>query len=309
MKKLLLGLMLIIMNARGETALDADPAPDPDVAPDPTPDAWKELYPDSHDKIEWPADLADSIKESPSLKAFVDEEGKFRTASLLKSFVETKKMVGQQGAKLPSENSSDEELNEFWAKLGYEAKPEVYSESLKLGEDESKLLGDDSIKAIVDSLHANRVPAAQAKEILGSLVGLKKSQDEALVAGLETKTQETIAKLNEEWGEKAAQNFTAAKMVMNDIGGEEISAAITADPMLGSNPTIIKLLAKVGEKLYGEGDFKGTNTQFGKKTPEEASEEINAIMGDSKDAYHLRDHSSHNDRVKYVQGLFAAKNA
>jgi len=301
---------LILMNQIGSVgALGGDPPPDPAPGGDPDPNPGdggngpspeEALY--GNIKVSWPEGIEDSLKGEASLKSFVDPEGNINVANLAKSFVNTKKQMGSDKAVLPNENSSDEEVNAFWDKLGFQSDKEQYSinkvDDSKLDE---KFMGD-----LKEFAYEHKVPVETANKLASFLhnqvVEGEKEAKETQTTSINTGLDE----IKTEYGQAYDQKLGVAKRVLSEVVKDESVIKAFEDPMIGSNPNIIRALVKIGESLYKEDNFNGG---AGKEvfSPDEAQEKINMIMGNKDHPYNKPNHPGHNDAVKKVMKLFEMK--
>lgn len=341
MNKFLKMFLLLAMNQRGEVStgepdpandpapsdppandpapgslLGDDPAPAPsnDPAPgnDPAPanpqtnEQLKAIWGDLADKIEWPEGMPDDVKLSPSIKPFVGKDGKLNHAELAKSYVHTKKKVGEKGIQVPTEQSPQQEWDEYFEKVGWS--PEIEGYDLKAPE--GSQLTEESLESFKKLFHENRVPKAQAQKILESIDQTTKTSLDSQTEKLQSEINEGVENLKKEWGEAFDSKLTMSKKVLKENGSEDLQKMLAEDPSLGSNPHLIKFLHGIGEKMYGEDSIPskgGVGDQA--LSPAEASQEVNAILGNPDDPYNKPGHPAHKDRVQHVQRLFQYKNA
>lgn len=339
MKKFLKMFLLLAMNQRGEVGEggEPDPAPtpdpggepdpggsllgggEPDPAPTPDPGATppaggndhqtqeqlKAIWGDLADKIEWPEGMPDDVKLSPSIKPFVTKEGKLNHAELAKSYIHTKKKVGEKGIQVPTEQSPQQEWDEYFQKVGWS--PEI--EGYELKAPEGSELTEESLESFKKLFHENRVPLQQAQKILENIDQTTKTSLDSQTEKLQAEITEGVQNLKKEWGEAFDSKLTMSKKVLKENGSEDLQKMLAEDPSLGSNPHLIKFLHGIGEKMYGEDSIPSRGgVGDGALSPSEASQEINAIIGNGDDPYHKPGHPAHNDRVKHVQRLFQYKN-
>lgn len=305
----------------GDDPADTPPADDPgtpvlggdDPAPpanDPNPNdppamnpVLKEMYGDLADKIEWFEGLEDDVKVSPSMRPFIGKDGKINAAALAKSYIHTKSKIGAQGVQVPSENSPQEEWDEYFEKVGWTREKEGYD----LKAPEGTELAPETLQALKDKLHEARIPPKQAQKVLESLHDLTKTGIDQSVEKMQKEIAAGVENLKKEWGAAFEQNVGLAKKVISSFGNDEFKAMIKEDPSVGSNPAVIKFLQSIGKKMYGEDGIPGKGMGDYALSPAQASEEINMILGNMDDPYHKPSHPAYKDRVAHVQKLFSYK--
>ncbi len=253
--------------------------------------------------VKFPEGFDEGLRAEPSLKPFVNKEtGEFNMANVLKSYIHTKKQFGENKITLPSENSPQEEIDQFWQKLGWTNDENEYG----VAKPEESVLDDEFVNGFKKFAIENRLPKAAAQKMVEFLdgqakTGLTKSQEmeaNTIKSGLES--------LQTEWGQAYAPKLGVAQKVLKEVVKDEAVLEMFKDPKVGSNPAVIKALAAIGEKLYKEDGFAG-GSGSGAPTPEEAMRQINDIMGDSNHPFNKPDHPSHKQAVQDVLKLHELK--
>lgn len=304
-------LFWLVMNERGSVGAlgetppvdDGTPPVDDETPPidDGAPTPEQALY--GEIKVQWPEGFADELKGEASLKSFVNEKGEINIPNLAKSFIHTKKQMGKDKAVLPNENSPEEEVNQFWEKLGYKANKEEYI----IDNIEESKLEEKFVTDLKEFAHANRIPLETANKLAGFLNGQAVEGDKQ---SIESRADEIEAGLNtvkEEFGKAYGQKLALAQRVLNDTIKDPAVLDAFKDPEVGSNPAVIKALVAIGESLYREDGFGGGDTG-NLLSPSEAEEKINSIRGDKNHPYNLPKHPGHDGAVKKMMKLFEMKN-
>lgn len=289
---------------------DPDPSPSDDQNEPPATPDWHQLYDqDLIPKMEWAKEVDGDVLKEPSLKPFVGPDGQINLGNVLKSYVHTKKQVGKQGVQIPDENATEEQINDFYAKLGYIAEPDAYKGEVKRSEDSA--ISEEEHKAILDGLHSQKVPVATAKKIVAQLEENKATQEKALIDSKMDEIEQGVEQLRTEWGQAFEKNVGIASKVLKQFTEDspEVFKAIAENPEIANHPALIKVFSAIGSKIYDEGDFKGPNFSSGAMTPSEATEQINQIKSDMKGPYWNKSHPSHKDAVAKMKKLYEYKNA
>lgn len=283
---------------------DPDPSPDPDPTPnpDPTPDPGESIY--GGLEVKWPENTPEEFKNDPMYKPFVDgKTGEVNLINLMKSYGTTKKSFGNKIA-IPSEHATKEEWDEFYQKTQkYDADIEKYG--VERGE-ESKI-SEDFFKGIKEKLHAARVPAAQATELMSYLEEQSVEVQSGLQAKQAEKIEADIKGLKTEWGAAFEDNIKVVSNLLVENASDDFKEYAKQTGLV-NDVQFTKLMYQMAQELNGEatpGDTKARPS--GALDPEEAQTQINAIYGDKNDPYHNRNHPSYADRQKHVQKLFAMK--
>lgn len=272
--------------------------------PNPSESVLQEIYGDLAGKIQWPEGVEDDVKTQAMLKPFVDNEGKLRHADLLKSYVHAQKQIGKKGVIPPTEHSPKEEWDSYFEKVGFKSNPAEYDVGGKL---EGLDIPDDFYNELKTLLHSNRVPLEAAKQIKGFFESQTKKGLETNQSLYKQELDKGVTALKEEWGVAFSSKVALAKDFINELAeGDENTLAVFNDPAVGSNPAIVKLVAKMAERHYGEDKIKAANDSAGAVSPEEAQEQINELMANP--VYWDSDHPQYRDLQKKVDRLYKMKN-
>lgn len=255
-------------------------------------------------EVKWPEGLDDGLKNEHSIKPFVDKEGNVNYSNLMKSYVMTKKKVGSDRVAVPNEHSTEQEVNEFYEKLGYKSNLEEY----EIGKEENDVLGEEFLNEFKEFAHKSKMPLKQANQMAAFLREKGKAGMEQEAKLTQQKINEGVEGLKQEWSNAFDFRIGLAQRVLKDVVADESILEALQDPTIGSNPVVIKALAKIGEKLFKEDSFSGQSNSNYRQTPDEAMEEINRIKGDMSGPYWDKSHPGHADAVKKMNKLFDIKN-
>lgn len=262
---------------------------------------WGDITP------KFPEGFPEEYKTNPGLKPFVTKEGDINLNNMFKSYLHTKSMVGAKDlVKLPGENSTDEERAEFFQKLGHVKDLTEY----KVDIPEGSKVAPEFVDKMKEVLHKNFVPPKVANELVKFLNEQTSTAAKSMEESNNAKVKEYNESLQKEYGDAFGERATMAKkLLVETLGKDSDDLKLFNDPMIGSNPTIFRLLTKLAESAYAEDK---TNPKpgggSGRMTPSEAQAEINRIYGDKSDAFHNSSHPSNKDRMAYMQSLFKMKN-
>jgi len=272
--------------------LDPPPADKPGDEGYVAPSIWGEAKP------EFPEGTEADIMESPSLKPFL-ADGKLNYANILKSYVHTKKQVGQNNVALPNEHSTEAELDEFYSKIGFTPNKEEYS----VAKPEDSKLGDDFLNSVKDFAHSKRIPVAVANELVKffedqNTAGTKLADDNR-----STRITEEYAKVQKEWGEATDSRKLGAANFLQDHASEEFRNYLK-DSGLHEEPAIIKFFGDLHHKFNKEDTTEG-GTVATTLTPVEASAKIAEIRASVP--YNDPQHPQHKHVVAEVYRLYQTK--
>ena len=290
----------LLLEGEPESALAGTPAapvvPAQGVAVEPV--STDSIYGDL--QVKFPEGMDEGLREEPSLKAFVDKEsGELNYSNLMKSYVHGQKQVGVNKTVIPNENSTDQELNEFWTKLGFNSDESEYT----VNRGEEALMSEDQMANFKKFAMENRLPVKTAQKLADYMEAQTKEGVTSSATAQAAAIEEGLGGLQTEWGQAYEQKLGVAQRVLKEVVASDEVMEAFRNPVIGSNPVVIKMLESIGSKLFKEDGIQGAPTNNGMRSPSEASEEINAIMGDDAGPYWNSSHPSHKDEVAKVLKL------
>lgn len=246
---------------------------------------------------DWMTSLPDEIKNDPSLKLFQNDKG-IDMAALTKSYVNAQKMIGADKVVVPGKNSTPEEWKSFFMKAGLPESVDKYE--LALPQDAK--VDPNMLKGFKDLAHKAGILPSQAEQLVAWFQGEQTNGMKAYQDSQVAQVEKGLTDLKAEWGQGYDKKVQQAHLAVREFGDEKLGEYLDKTG-IGNDPQLIRLFAKIGESL-GEDKLKGANgaQNFG-KTPDEASREINQIMGDAKGAYWDAGHPGHKDAVQNVLRL------
>ena len=239
-------------------------------------------------KVEIPANWHDAIPEE--LRNQVGNFANFKTVEdLVKSYQNAQKMIGADKIALPRKDAALKELREqVLSKIGLPEKLEDYKFDLERKDGVDKEFLDGFKK----TSHELGILPAQAKALGDWFDKTNEAAYQAQVKAGKDASAAELKALRDEWGDAYQENVASAKAALREFADKETQEYIRKH--MGSDPKLIKLLARVGEtlgedKIRGEGGTGGT----GKMSPGEAQQQIDAIVNNIKHPYYDKGHVDH----------------
>ena len=211
--------------------------------------------------------------------------------NLVKSYINSQKLLGKKSIPLPDEFATDEDWKQVYKKLGLPEKVEEYKPELPNTE-----YFDDAFKQeFLKNAHAAGVLPKQAKQLFEFF---NSQTDTAVKANMEAQKvafETSVQKLKEDWGAGFNKELKTAQIALRQFADEGLISELK-EAGLDSNPTLIRLLNRVGKQL-NEDTFNRQNIAHLGTSKEEAKEEYNRIMGDGAHPYWNGEHPSHKSAV------------
>lgn len=199
------------------------------------------------------------------------------TSTLLKNYAHAQKRMGSS-ISIPGENSSPEEIQELYGKLG---RPESAAEyGIEFPELPEGTMWDEEAKnGFLNAAHSAGLNKSQVEGILGWYGDYSKDVDMAGSQGIEKATQE----LKKTWGERFDANIGLTQRAVAKLGGVELQAVLDSTG-LGNHPDIIRAFHRAGKMMeehgYVQGEIQGVTNR------EAAKAEIASIYSDANHPFH-----------------------
>ena len=250
------------------TILDAPPTDAPPIggapvppAPDPTPAPTPPV-------VDWRAGLPEELRAEKSLESFKD------IASLAKSYIETKRMVGQRQdvPKPPTKESTPEQVAAWRKALGVPDTPAGYL-SAGVVRPQSAADGnwdEQAESAFFGVMHGLHAPPAVVNAAMQFYAKLESDKQAAAVR----ETQAAGQELRREWGPNYDASLGRANRAIQEFGGDGL-IDLFATTGVGRHPLVVKAFAEIGNALVESGAMNPEGIASG-MTPDDAKVAIRA---------------------------------
>ena len=210
-----------VEQATTETAQPTTPAATPAAQPAPS---WKDS-------------ISEEYRKDPSIEKFTEID------ALAKSYINATKMIGQDKVVIPNNNSTDDQWNEVYSKLGRPESADKYSLDVK---SEVVNLDENAIKSFTENAHQLGLNNKQAQGILEFYKNNMEGTAQQSKIDTETAQAQAEQQLRQEWGRdfdgKVKQAGALAKA---NINPEVLDMTLSNGTRLGDHPEIIKGFAKI----------------------------------------------------------------
>lgn len=276
--------------------LGGESTPTENITPEPTADEGVDLS----GVPEWAQSLKvdKDILTDPSLKAINDLD------SLAKSYVHAQRKIGQKGVLMPTENSTKEEWDTFYQKMGVPLEEQDYQSKVEFGTEGESTFTEEFNKDFLRKAHELRIRPDQASQMYKFFNEQAQSTTQSFQAQMEEENQQGLNQLRDTLGGDAySVQLTKASQLIKEELGEDFSGYLQ-ETGLGKNPKIVEAFMKLATKFYNEEPVPRAEGRSA-LTKDQMQHEINLAMGNFEDPYHKPDHPDHKRRVDEVQKYFA----
>ena len=240
---------------------------------------------------DWRETLSEELRADPTLASINDTE------SAAKTLIHQQKMMGNR-IPIPK---NDEEMNELYTKLGRPENATDYEVQVPQGYEE--YYPEEMMSSFKQTGHELGLTPKQMQGLIewqkGS-VDFQINQEQMAGDSMGTKTEED---LRQEFGANYNKNMTAAKRALAVYGNEALSEKL-ANPAIGNDPDLIRLLANAGKDI-SEDSAIGTANNSLVMSKMDAEMRIDQIHGDTKHAYWDTTNPKHQDAQEEMNQLFA----
>ena len=242
----------------------------------------------------WKETISEEFRNDPNISKFTEID------ALAKSYINATRMIGQDKVAVPNENSTDDQWNEVYSKLGRPESADKYKLEVQ---SETAPLDDNAIKQFAENAHQLGLNNKQAQ---GILEFYKNSMEgSAQQARIDTETAQANAEqeLRKEWGRSYDENIKKAGAIAKANMSEDIlNMELKDGTRIGDHPSVIKGFANIAN-LMSEDKLVSTESEnVDRGTDYEA--EISKLVNDRDGPYWNKSHPDHD---KVVQQVFTLR--
>ena len=249
-------------------------------APQPTQSTWKDS-------------ISEVYRNDPNIEKFTEID------ALAKSYINATRMIGQDKVAVPNENSTDDQWNEVYAKLGRPESADKYKLDVK---SESVPIEDGAIKQFAETSHKLGLNNKQAQGILEYYKSIMEGSVQQSKIDTETAQAQAEQQLRQEWGKTFDENVKKAGSIAKaNLGVDVLDMQLKDGTRLGDHPEVIKGFAKIADMMSEDKivSTESENVDQGR----DLEQEISRIMNDRTGPYWNKGHPEHDKIVQQVYTL------
>ena len=241
----------------------------------------------------WKESISEVYRNDPNIEKFTEID------ALAKSYINATRMIGQDKVVIPTNNSTEDQWNEVYDKLGRPESAEKYSLDAK-----SKVvsLDENAVKQFAETSHKLGLNNKQAQ---GLLEFYKQNMEgTAQQAKIDTETAQAQAEqeLRSEWGREFDTKVKqASSLAKANIKPEILDMTLSNGTRLGDHPEIIKGFAKIAG-MMAEDKIVSTESES-VQSNQNIQDEIDSIVNDKASPYWNKGHPNHDKQVQQVYTL------
>ena len=247
----------------------------------------------------WKDSISEEYRADPSIEKFTEID------ALAKSYINATRMIGQDKVAVPNKNSTEDQWNEVYSKLGRPESPDKYVLDVK---SDVVSLDENAIKNFAEQSHKLGLNNKQAEGILDFYKNNMEGSAQQAKIDTETAQAQAEQELRSEWGRdfdsKVAQAGALAKA---NINPDVLDMQLQDGTRIGDHPEIIKGFAKIAG-MMSEDKIVATESE-NVNSVKDIESEISAITNDTDGPYWNKSHPDHDKIVQQVYTLREMLNA
>ena len=245
----------------------------------------------------WKEAISEEYRNDPNIEKFTEID------ALAKSYINATRMIGQDKVAVPNENSTEDQWNEVYAKLG---RPETADKYKLEAKSDVVPIDEGAIKTFAETSHKLGLNNKQAQGILEYYKSMMEGSAQQSKVDTETAQAQAEQQLRQEWGKTFEENVKKAGSVAKaNLGVDVLDMQLKDGTRLGDHPEVIKGFAKIAD-MMSEDTIVATeseNVDQGK----DIEQEISRIMNDRTGPYWNKTHPDHDKIVQQVYTLRSMK--
>ena len=241
----------------------------------------------------WKEAISEEFRNDPNIEKFTEID------ALAKSYINATQMIGKDKVAVPNKNSTDDQWNEVYDKLGRPESADKYSLNAK---SEVVPIDESAIKQFAENAHQLGLNNKQAQGILEFYKNNMEGMAHQAKVDTETAQAQSTQQLRQEWGREFDTNIKKAGALAKANMNPEILDMQLKDGMrLGDHPEIIKGFAKIAGMMSEDKIVSTESENVSSNTDVET--EISDIMNNKDGPYWNRSHPDHDKVVQQVYTL------
>ena len=245
----------------------------------------------------WKDSISQEFREDPNISKFTEID------ALAKSYINATRMIGQDKVAVPNENSTDDQWNEVYGKLGRPESADKYKLQVN---SETAQIDEGSIKSFAENAHKLGLNNKQAQGILEYYKDSMEGTAQQSRIDTETAQAQSEAELRKEWGRSYDDNIKKAGAIAKANMSEDIlNMELKDGTRIGDHAAVIKGFANIAN-LMSEDKMIGTDEDSA-TGGRNFDEEISKIVNDRDGPYWNKGHPDHDKIVQQVFTLRSMK--
>ena len=241
----------------------------------------------------WKEAISQEFRNDPNIEKFTEID------ALAKSYINATKMIGQDKVAVPNKNSTEDQWNEVYNKLGRPESPDKYSLDVK---SDVVPLDNGAVKQFAENAHKLGLSNKQAQGVLEFYKNSMEGTAQQSKVDTETAQVQAEQELRQEWGREFENNVKkAGALAKANINSDILDLELKSGIRVGDHPELIKGFAKIAS-MMSEDKIVSPESDSASKSADIESE-ISTITNNTDGPYWNKQHPDHDKVVQQVYTL------
>ena len=263
--------------ATGDTPVSSTTEPQPVTT---TAKSWKEA-------------ISEEFRTNPNIEKFTEID------ALAKSYINATQMIGQDKVAVPNKNSTEDQWNEVYDKLGRPESADKYSLDIK---SDVVPFDNGAIKQFAENAHKLGLSNTQAQGVLEFYKNSMEGTAQQSQVNTETAQVQAEQQLRQEWGREFENNVKkAGALAKANLNTDILDLELKNGMRVGDHPELIKGFAKIASMMSEDKIVSSENESADKSTDLES--QISTITNNREGPYWNKRHPDHDKSVQQVYTL------
>ena len=247
----------------------------------------------------WKEAISEEFRSDPNIEKFTEID------ALAKSYINATKMIGQDKVAVPNKNSTEDQWNEVYDKLGRPESADKYALDVK---SDVVPLDDGAVKQFAENAHKLGLSNKQAQGVLEFYKNSMEGTAQQSKVDTETAQVQAEQELRQEWGREFENNVKkAGALAKANINSDILDLELKSGIRVGDHPELIKGFAKIAS-MMSEDKIVSPESDSASKSADIESE-ISTITNNTDGPYWNKQHPDHDKVVQQVYTLREMLNA
>ena len=241
----------------------------------------------------WKTGISEAYRNDPNIEKFTEID------ALAKSYINATQMIGKDKVAVPNKNSTEDQWNEVYDKLGRPESAEKYTLNAK---SDVVPIDEQAIKQFAENAHKLGLNNKQAQGVLEFYKNNMETNAHQSKVDIETSQVQAEQELRKEWGRDFESNVKrAGALAKANLNTEILDLELKNGMRVGDHPEMIKGFAKIAALLTEDKIISPEDENASKTTDIES--EISSIMDNKEGPYWNKQHPDHDRMVQQVYTL------
>jgi len=241
----------------------------------------------------WKEAISEEFRNDPNIEKFTEID------ALAKSYINATHMIGKDKVAVPNQNSTEEQWNEVFDKLGRPASADKYALDVK---SDVVPLNEGDVKQFAENAHKLGLSNTQAQGVLEFYKNNMESNAQQSQVDTETSQVQAEQELRKEWGRDFEANVKrAGALAKANMNPDILDLELKNGMRVGDHPELIKGFAKIASMMSEDKIVSPESDSTNKSADIES--QIATITDNRKGPYWNKRHPDHDKSVQQVYTL------